>query len=146
MVRPRLFFSPQQAAMNEEALSKAGITHVLSLIGKPTRMIPEIRYGWMKIDDIPEQPIIGTSITAEKWIRNALEQPDTKVLVYCRMGRSRSASIVMAYLILEEGLSYEQALAAVRKNNPEAQPNPGFVRQLKNIVIIAKRTRELCKS
>ena len=43
---------------------------------------------------------------------------------------SRSASVVIAYLMREEGLSYQQAYASVVQARPVVQPNTGFSHQL----------------
>ncbi len=53
-----------------------------------------------------------------------------KVLVYCQRGISRSATIVLAYLIWQRNLSYEEALAFVKRRRPSVNPNVGFCLQL----------------
>jgi protein-tyrosine phosphatase len=52
------------------------------------------------------------------------------VLVHCQQGVSRSPSIVIAYLIRNHGMSYESALAFVRRKRACVKPNPGFARAL----------------
>lgn len=56
---------------------------------------------------------------------------DGRVLVHCVQGISRSASIVTAYLMMVQGASLTHALGLMRAARPIAQPNPGFMRQLK---------------
>ncbi|KAG7582714.1 Dual specificity phosphatase catalytic domain [Arabidopsis suecica] len=51
------------------------------------------------------------------------------VLVHCFAGQSRSASMVIAYLMRTEKLSREEALASLRQS-AQASPNPGFLKQL----------------
>ncbi|NWH79929.1 DUS12 phosphatase, partial [Piaya cayana] len=46
-------------------------------------------------------------------------------------GVSRSVAVVTAYLMKTEGLSWEEAYAAVRAAKPDAEMNPGFQAQLK---------------
>jgi len=53
------------------------------------------------------------------------------VLVHCQQGISRSASVVIAYLIKNHGMSYEFAFAFVKKYRPCIKPNSGFVKCLK---------------
>ena len=53
-----------------------------------------------------------------------------KVLVHCYAGVSRSATIVIAYLILEHNLGCLEATALVKRQRPEVFPNAGFQRQL----------------
>ncbi|MBA0856765.1 hypothetical protein Goshw_002686 [Gossypium schwendimanii] len=53
------------------------------------------------------------------------------VLVHCFVGKSRSVTIVVAYLMKKHGMSLSQALEHVRSKRPLASPNPGFIQQLK---------------
>ncbi|RKP00513.1 hypothetical protein CXG81DRAFT_1481, partial [Caulochytrium protostelioides] len=52
------------------------------------------------------------------------------VLVYCQAGVSRSAAVVLAYLMAYHAMSYEQARAHVLAQRPIC-PNDGFVRMLR---------------
>jgi len=54
------------------------------------------------------------------------------VLVHCQQGISRSASVVIAYLIKKYGMSYEYAFAFVKRYRACIKPNPGFVKCLKD--------------
>jgi len=55
------------------------------------------------------------------------------VLVHCYAGVSRSAALVAAHLMTRLGLSLTEAMARVRAARPEADPNPGFVAQLRRL-------------
>jgi len=50
------------------------------------------------------------------------------VLVHCFAGVSRSATIVIAYLMQEHGLTLTDALMHVRKQRYFINPNDGFRR------------------
>lgn len=52
-----------------------------------------------------------------------------KVLVHCVVGVSRSATLVLAYLMLHQQLSLQQAIITVRERR-WIFPNRGFLRQL----------------
>jgi len=64
------------------------------------------------------------------FIRDALKDPNSKVLVHCVMGISRSATVVCAYLIAEQGMTAQAAIDFVREKRPIICPNIGFRRQL----------------
>lgn len=49
--------------------------------------------------------------------------------MHCHVGVSRSATVVLAYLMLRENLPLVEAICAV-KNNRGVIPNRGFLRQL----------------
>lgn len=53
------------------------------------------------------------------------------VLVHCNKGVSRSAAIVIAYIMREKKLLYKEALAIVRKERESVFPNSGFAAQLR---------------
>jgi len=52
------------------------------------------------------------------------------VLVHCTMGMSRSATLVLAYLVRHTNMSLAQALLHTKERRPVASPNPGFMQQL----------------
>lgn len=54
------------------------------------------------------------------------------VLVHCNAGMSRSATIVMAYLMFTMRISYSKAHALVARARPFVCPNQGFVQKLKH--------------
>ncbi|KAH8118938.1 phosphatases II [Phellopilus nigrolimitatus] len=53
------------------------------------------------------------------------------VLVYCQQGISRSSSIVIAYLMREKEMGYDDALKVVRDKRPCTKPNVGFEKTLR---------------
>ena len=64
-----------------------------------------------------------------RFIKEAKEQ-NGSILVHCKIGVSRSASCVIAYLMKEYKLHIRQALEKVREQRPIVDPNEGFLRQL----------------
>jgi protein-tyrosine phosphatase len=68
------------------------------------------------------------------FIDNALLN-NGRVLVHCFAGKSRSASIVIGWLMKNEKMSYENALQYVRNYRPCVEPNLGFCCQLKKYLI-----------
>jgi len=55
------------------------------------------------------------------------------ILVSCAQGKSRSVSLVMAYLITKRGMTYDQALSTLRSQRPIVCPNSSFEYQLRNL-------------
>jgi protein-tyrosine phosphatase len=68
-------------------------------------------------------------------------QSGSCVLVHCQAGISRSVTMVVAYLMADLGLSYEDALARVQQVRPQANPNQGFVQQLQEWQVVLQRTK-----
>ncbi|KAA8583485.1 hypothetical protein FQN60_014693 [Etheostoma spectabile] len=55
---------------------------------------------------------------------------DGVVLVHCNAGVSRSSSVVIGYLMMREGLLFDDAYSQVKVARPSIRPNPGFYQQL----------------
>ncbi|TFL04549.1 protein-tyrosine phosphatase-like protein [Pterulicium gracile] len=64
------------------------------------------------------------------------------VLVHCRMGVSRSASIVIAYVIKYFGLSFEAAREFVASKRSKIDPNPTFTQDLRLYQVICRIREE----
>ncbi|OCB87383.1 phosphatases II [Sanghuangporus baumii] len=65
------------------------------------------------------------------------------VLVHCQQGISRSAAIVVAYLMREKGMGYDEALQAVRSKRLCVKPNAGFESTLRDWEKELRRKRPL---
>ena len=63
---------------------------------------------------------------------NSVHNANGKVMIYCRAGMSRSASLCIAYFIKYHGMSVEEAFQYVRARRPIIHPNVGFLRQLRD--------------
>lgn len=63
-----------------------------------------------------------------------------KVLVHCVMGRSRSATLVLAYLMMKHSLSVVDAVEHVRQRRC-ILPNHGFLKQLRALDITLQEER-----
>ena len=67
---------------------------------------------------------------SNEFIENALDN-NGKVLIHCMAGRSRSATILMAYLIDTIGMDVDNILLVVQNKRNIVQPNSAFMTQLK---------------
>merc|ERR1712210_294186 len=73
------------------------------------------------------------------WIRSSLaSSPEARVLVNCWQGASRSATIVLAFLLQHEAMSLQDALKQI-KSRRDVRPNNGFLKQLLRLEKILNR-------
>ena len=79
-----------------------------------------------EIDDDDHQNIIQYFGECLKFIKGK-----EKVLVHCMAGASRSATIVIAYLMWTNKWKFDKALDFVTTKRPIVCPNDGFQSQLK---------------
>ena len=64
-----------------------------------------------------------------------------KVLVHCTVGVSRSATLVLAYLMIRQNLTLVEAIKTV-KDHRGVIPNRGFLRQLNGLDGILRESRK----
>jgi protein-tyrosine phosphatase len=114
-------------AQNIPNLLKIGIQKVLSLITDSQLLFypKEIEHKFIKINDFPRENIIQYFGECLLFIED-----NRKILVHCVAGASRSATIVIAYLMWKNQLDYKESAKFVEQIRPCINPNYGFVRQL----------------
>lgn len=135
-VRDHVFLGSQMCAQDYDFLIKNNITKIL-VVGEglecPFETNPRFTYSEIPVLDMQEEQIIKYFGKAFDFIDNRVNEfGDTtgNVLVHCVAGISRSATIVIAYLMRKYGMSYFEALNYVQQKRPIVDPNPGFVKQL----------------
>ncbi len=67
---------------------------------------------------------------ASQFMKEAIDQGGV-VFVHCAMGKSRSVSSIIMYLMHHHNMDYEESLKLIRINRPIAKPNASYERQLK---------------
>ena len=119
-------------AYNLQELQKLGITHILTCatnIGK--RFPAEFTYEVLPLLDTPTQNIMNYFEQAQNFI-NSCKEKKGKILVHCFAGKSRASTITISYLMAVLKLDFRQSLDHLKRQRPIAQPNIGFMVQLKN--------------
>lgn len=132
VVRPFLLLASQDAAHDIDTLRRHKVSHVLNVAYGVDNLFPDqLVYKRLQILDIPDTDITSYLEECSSFIDQAREQ-DGVVLVHCNAGVSRSSSIVIGYLMLTEGLTFDDAYGQVKQARPTIRPNPGFYQQLQN--------------
>ncbi|XP_068232676.1 dual specificity protein phosphatase 3-like [Palaemon carinicauda] len=142
LVYPKLYLGDCDAAMNEAYLLRNGITHILNAADNtagPARVktgpefykSPTITYLGLDLLDLPFVNITVHFEKAVDFIDEAINSGGT-VLVHCRQGRSRSATIVAAFLMLKRNMTAAKALTLLRESR-EIRPNNGFLQHLADL-------------
>lgn len=81
------------------------------------------------------------SSISEACFKTFFLSPSTgKVLVHCYVGMSRSATCVLAYLMITRKMSAAEAIRTVRMHR-DINPNEGFIQQLADLDNELKRER-----
>lgn len=129
-VMPHLFLSSHLPTGDEDLLQARGVTHVLSIGHLPSKTIPEIKYSYFDVKDDPKFDIKSIFKDCLRIIEEEKSEGGV-VLVHCNCGVSRAPTVVIAYLMMTEKISYEDALARVKQVRAIVNPNEGFVGQLR---------------
>lgn len=129
-----LFIGGAGAARNLKALRKRGITAVVNAAPSVPchfKDCPEDEFTYLALPlfDDPDADLAPHVEAANAFIAAARAR-GAGVLVHCYAGQSRSAALVIAFLMASQGMGLMQAWAATRAARPCAQPNAGFLRQL----------------
>jgi len=130
LIMERLYLGNEDAATTRTILDERKITHVL-VAGSHLDMpfVPDITYKQLDLQDFPDQDIKQYFEEAAKFIYSALKEGKS-VLVHCAAGISRSATIVVAYLMLINNLGFEEAFELLKSKRSIVYPNSGFKSQL----------------
>ncbi|KAG9131214.1 hypothetical protein Leryth_006072 [Lithospermum erythrorhizon] len=134
LVAGSLFIGGALAARSVFTLQQLGITHVLCLcsneIGQSDSQFPELfEYKNFSISDDEDASIGGLFEEACDFI-NHVENLGGKILVHCFEGKSRSATVVLAYLMLRKNFTLLEAWNTLKRVHRRAQPNDGFAKIL----------------
>jgi protein-tyrosine phosphatase len=134
-------------AYNEKILTDLGITAILNLakecddksclpegeLGEKVKLLrSQIEILHIELVDSSSQEISDILVPCVEFISRIIEGGGV-VLVHCKMGISRAATIVMAYLMIKKKFNVQDALGHVRSVRPLAMPNFGFYITLLNM-------------
>ena len=78
--------------------------------------------------DLNSFPLRDYFEQAADWIEKVVKEGGI-VLVHCVKGISRSASLIIAFLIIKKKMTLQQAILTIKKKRSIA-PNEGFMQQL----------------
>jgi len=122
-----IYLGNVEAAFDIPKLKKLGIRKILTVMSAFGNHYSENAFihKTIDIDDDYESNIIC-------YFKECLLFMDgyDKVFVHCAAGMSRSATIVVAYLMWKRKLSLNEAIKFVKKKRPVISPNLNFMRQL----------------
>lgn len=130
-INDHLYLSGLQA-LSPERLRSHGITQIVSVMvdaipGALTSAVDS--HIQVSVEDIDYSNLrVHFDSVADRIAREA--RRGGRTLVHCMAGVSRSATMVLAYLIKHQKMSLSEAYDHVKSKRPCIQPNLGFWRQL----------------
>lgn len=126
-----VYIAGHQVAGDLDCLRRHQITHIVNMAADicDSSFPDHFRYLTYYLKDTNSEDISPLFYRTLDWMQRAVDTGG-RVLVHCREGVSRSATMVLAYVMWRQGLSFEVAFQNLRKVRPICNPNTGFTCQL----------------
>lgn len=132
-VREGIFLGSIGAVCNQQILEELDIRDVLTLGNERvfglTPSNARGRHLKVCLDDASSSSLVDVLPECLGFIEESV-RAGQNVLIHCFQGKSRSVSVMAAYLIKTEGLTFLEAIDDIRVRRPVACPNIGFALQL----------------
>jgi predicted protein tyrosine phosphatase len=122
----RLYLGGEHAASNYEIIRKNKISHIINVaINSTTYDHSDIKIVKCQIDDEAIAPD-GYFESMANLLYSMLQDTNDieNILVHCVAGISRSATVILSYLILHQKMSFYAALSKIEKNRDIVSPHP----------------------
>jgi len=130
-VLPGFYLGSIGAAFNRKILQEQSVGHILCCCDDVKEAYPTVfKYRMLKLLDKPDEDITRYFDETGEYIHEILSKGE-KVLIHCFAGKSRSTTIMISYLIKYHKMSVDEALKLIREKRSVAQPNMGFLKQLR---------------
>ena len=123
-----IYLGDFRTADNIDILKEHNITHIINCaFNLPNKYPEQITYKRLELRDETDQPIIEKLEEAYQFIK---ENKDKNIFVHCVFGKSRSASVVIFYIMKEKKLNFNEAKNFVKNIRQIVEPNSGFENEL----------------
>lgn len=123
---PSLYLSSSKIVSDLSELQKYNIKAIVNVTSDiPNYFEKDIEYLRVSIDDKLTENIEKYFDVTHKFIDEQISKGHS-VLVHCQAGISRSATIIISYLMLRNKETYSQVLEYIRSKRSKVEPNLGF--------------------
>jgi len=136
---PGLYLGSKESIRNKQKLDQIKVSHILSVIDEQLEKITDYNHMHLMARDSENEDLISHFSNTNKFIEEGIQKGG--VLVHCRAGVSRSATIVLAYIMYSQQKSYEEAYLLVKDKRPIIRPNNMFTTQLRIYEKNGKKSR-----
>ncbi|KAG0711691.1 Protein phosphatase Slingshot [Chionoecetes opilio] len=139
---PHVYLGSEWNASNLDELQSNGVGFILNVTKEIDNFYPgTFDYLNIRVYDDEKTELLRHWDRTFRYITQVKEK-NSKVLVHCKMGISRSASVVIAYAMKAFNMSLDEALAIVKKKRSCIKPNQAFCSQLKTYEGILDASRQ----
>ncbi|CAL9708355.1 unnamed protein product [Knipowitschia caucasica] len=130
LIFDHVYLGSEWNASNLEELKETGVGYILNVTREIDNFFPgTFNYHNVRVYDEDSTDLLAFWNETYNFIVKA-KKNQSKCLVHCKMGVSRSASTVIAYAMKEYGWSLEKSYSFVKQKRSITRPNAGFMKQL----------------
>ena len=103
--------------------------YIINCCGAKNVFATDFTYLTFSLKDDTKQEVEHTFDPAIAMIEQAAREKNA-VVVHCMAGKSRSATVVLAYLVKARRMTLKDALDFVQSKRAQVAPNAGFMKQV----------------
>ncbi|KAG2306767.1 hypothetical protein Bca52824_026515 [Brassica carinata] len=134
LIQEGLYLGSVAAACNKNLLKSYNVTHILTVASSLIPAHPDdFVYKVVRVVVDKEDTNLEMYFDECFDFIDEAKKLGGSVLVHCFVGKSRSVTIIVAYLMKKHGMTLTQALLHVKSIRPVASPNAGFIKQLQDL-------------
>lgn len=130
-VVPGLYIGHVGSATDVSVLESRKIRRIVDLSQKSYKPVAGTTVLRLDVPDVSGFDISQVFPLTNGFISRSLKSDDEPVLVHCAWGISRSASVVLAYLMKHHNLSLSDSIKHLRSKRSIIKPNRGFMQFLR---------------
>lgn len=116
-----VYLGSAKASRSFDLLASNGITHIVNIAGRQ-HFPGQFTYKRVHFEDVEEFAEVEKLREIFLWLDKILSDTKCKVLVQCMGGISRSASVVIGYLVWSKQLKLDEAVEFVKSRRPQIRP------------------------
>ena len=129
----KIFLGSYLSAKNYQELEKKNIKYILNCASECKNLFENKNIKYLKLDikDQNDFPIENFFEQGSQFIQESINNNDGNILIHCMEGKSRSTSILMAYLIKYKNENTNSAYKILKAKRKLTMPNLGFMYKLR---------------
>ncbi|XP_056379533.1 dual specificity protein phosphatase 12 isoform X2 [Hyla sarda] len=130
-VLPGLYIGGVPDVTDVQSLQASGITHILTVdSAEPKDLPPSLQKMFIRLLDDSSADLLSYLPECLTFLTSALETPGSCVLVHCHAGMSRSAAVIVAYMMNTARCPYEEAYRRLQNKKSDVKIHEEFENQL----------------